>query len=254
MTGLVLRRTGRAEWSRIWSLRASWLVAGAMAVGVVGLGAVIGLDAAGSPPGPPSGASAWDGARVTAMFALFGVLAMAVLNSTSDYSSGGIVPTLQWTPRRGILLVARTAVITAVVAALGVIVVAVAGIVVHAIVPATLLPVREGLEGLGELMFVFAAGALLSVGVGLALRSTAGAGISVIALILVLPLVLGNLPQDWAVDLASVMPGASALYLIVGDGPSEGMTVTSARVTLIVWAAAALAAGGCRLLRTDAGR
>ncbi|MGA8045074.1 MAG: hypothetical protein WCA30_02305 [Dermatophilaceae bacterium] len=252
MTWVVLRRTSRAEWSRIWSLRSSWLLLGATVVAVVGLGAAIGIDAAGSSTGTPPGESAWDGARVTAMFALFGVLAMAVLSSTSDYGTGGIVPTLQWTPRRGILLAARAGVITCAVAALGVVAVAVASVVVHGIVPGTRLPVREGLEGLAGLGFVFVTAALVSVGIGLAVRSTAGGLVSVIALILVLPLVLGNLPQQWAVDLASVMPGSSAIYLIVGDGPSESMTATSARLTLAIWAIAALAGGGWRLLRTDA--
>lgn len=252
MTGVVLWRTGRAEWSRIWSLRSSRLLLGGTALAVVGLAAIIGLDAASSPTGAPPGASAWDGARVTAMVALFGLLALAVLSSTADYGSGGIVPTLQWTPRRGILLAARTGVITALVAMAGLVVVSAASVVVRVIVPGTRLPVQDGLEGLAGLAFVFVTAALLAVGIGLAVRSTAGGLVSVIALILVLPVVLGNVPQQWAVDLASVMPGSSAIYLILGDGPSKSMTVDSARLTLVLWAVAALGGGGGRLLRTDA--
>ena len=39
-----------------------------------------------------------------------------------------------------------------------------------------------------------------------------------------------------------------------GEGPDDDMTTARARVTLAAWALTALAAGGWRLLRTDANR
>ena len=254
MTATILARTCRAEWSRLRSLRSSWILAAATTIAVVGLGLLIGLDTANQAVQPPPTATAWDGARFTAMFALFGVLALAVLTSTADYTTGGIVPTLQWTPRRGVLLTARSAVTAAVTTLMGVVLVGVASVVVRSLVPAVGLPLRQGLESLGGLAFLFATGALLAVGIGLALRSTAGALVMVIALILVLPLVLGNLPQQWAQDVAALLPGSSVIFLISGEGLSDDMTLTSARATMAVWAVAAIAAGGWRLLRTDASR
>jgi ABC-2 type transport system permease protein len=50
------------------------------------------------------------------------------------------------------------------------------------------------------------------------------------------------------------MPGSNALYLIFGEGPRDDMSVASSRLILAAWAVAALAAGGWRLLRTDANR
>ena len=50
------------------------------------------------------------------------------------------------------------------------------------------------------------------------------------------------------------MPGSSALFLIFGEGPSDDMTTTSARLTLAAWGLTALLAGGWRLMRTDANR
>jgi ABC-2 type transport system permease protein len=99
---------------------------------------------------------------------------------------------------------------------------------------------------------VYVAGALLAVGLGLVLRSTAGALVSVIALMLVLPMLVAQLPYEWAVTLSANLPGSGALYLIFGEGPRDDMTTTSARLTLAAWAGAALLAGGWRLLRTDA--
>ena len=42
----VVTRTARAEWARLWSVRSTWFLAAAVTVGVVGLGAVAGVDAA----------------------------------------------------------------------------------------------------------------------------------------------------------------------------------------------------------------
>ncbi len=149
-TPATLARTGRAEWSRIWSVRSCWVIALATSVAVLGLGSIVGLDAAGDPSGPPADATAWDGARPSAMFALFGLLTLAVVASTADHVTGAIVPTLQWTPRRGVLLVAA------------------ASTVIRALVPALGLPVGEGLATLGGLAVVDACCALLAVGLGLA--------------------------------------------------------------------------------------
>ncbi len=253
-TAAVLARTGGAEWTRIWSLRSSWVFALVTAVAVVGLGAIIGSDGADDPSGPPADVTAWDGGRLTAMFALFGVLALSVVTSAADHGTGGIVPTLQWTPRRGVLLAARAGVIVATTTLLALHLVTAATLVVWSQLPEVGLPVRDGAETLGGLAFVFGSGALLAVGLGLALRSTAGALVTVIALVMVLPPLLANLPYDWAVSTSAALPGSSALYLIFGEGPSDDMTTTSTRLTLAGWALAALAAGGWRLIRTDADR
>lgn len=253
-TTTVLARCSRAEWSRIWSLRSSWILALVTAVAVLGVGALIGNDVASDPAGAPQDADAWEGGQLTAMFALFGILALSAVTATADHATGGIVPTLQWTPRRGVLLTARTGVIVATVTLLGVLLVTGASLLVWASAPTLGLPVAGGLKVLGGVGFVLAGGALLAVGLGLLLRSTAGALVTVIALILVLPMLVAQLPYAWAADLSALLPGSSALHLIFGEGPSDDMTVASSRLTLAGWAVAALIAGGWRLLRTDANR
>jgi ABC-2 type transport system permease protein len=253
-TPATLARTGRAEWSRIWSVRSSWVFALLTAVAVLGLGTLVGIDAADDPSGPPADATAWDGARPSAMFALFGMLALAVVASTADHATGAIVPTLQWTPRRGVLLAARSTVVVVTTTLLGVLLVGAASVAVRALVPGIGLPADEGVDTLGGLALVLACCALLAVGLGLALRSTAGGLVTVIALVLVLPPLLANLPFAWAVDLSALLPGSNALFLIFGEGPRDDMTVTSSRLLLAAWGLAALLAGGWRLMRTDANR
>lgn len=255
MSAPTVVRTGRAEWTRFWSVRSSWIFAAVTAVVVVGFAMLLGADASGQ-DGPPADATAWDGGRFTGMFALFGILGLSTVAITADHTTGGIVPSLQWTPRRGLLLAARTVVVVATVTLLGVLLLTAASLVVLAFVPGMGLPAGEGGEMVGGLAFVFAAGALLAVGLGLATRSTAGALVSVIALMLVLPFILAQLSvqYDWLVDVAAAMPGSSAIFLIFGEGPSDDMTTTSARITLAVWAVAGILAGAARLLRSDADR
>lgn len=253
-TATVLARSSRAEWSRIWSVRSSWILALLTAAAVIGIGTLIGLDTADDPSGPPVDATAWDGVLPTAMFALFGILALSVITSAADHGTGAIVPTLQWTPRRGVLLASRAGVIVATTTGLGVLLVSAASVVVWALVPEVGLPAGAGATFLGGLAFVYATGALLAVGLGLVLRSTAGGLVTVIALVLVLPPLLANLPFDWAVSLSTAMPGSAALFLIFGEGPSDDMTTASARLTLAAWALGALVAGGWRLMRSDANR
>lgn len=250
----LLGATARAEWSRVWGVRSSWILTLVTAVAVLGPATLIGADAGQNPSNLPADAVAWDGSRPTAMFALFGVLALAVVTATADHSHGGIVPTLQWTPQRSRLLLARTVVLGVTTTLLGVLLVVAATLVVWSLVPDVGLPLGEGLEELGGLVLVLGLGALLAVGLGLFLRSTAGALVSVIALVLVLPPLLANLPYDWALELSAATPGSGALFLVLGEGPSDDTTTTSARLTLLAWAVAALLLGGLRLLRSDANR
>jgi ABC-2 type transport system permease protein len=251
-TAVVLARTGRAEWARIWSVRSSWILAAAMAVAVVGIGTLVGLDLHDNPPDDQF-SSAWDAAQLTAFFALFGAIATAVITATADHGTGGIVTTLQWTPRRGILLAARFAVVAATTTVLAVTLVALASLVVSWLVPHLDLPLGDAVHTLGIAALTCACGTVLGIGLGMLTRSTAAALVTSLALMLILPMIMGNLPFDWSREIAERLPGSAALHLIFG-GQFGAVTDTSARVTLGVWALAGLLAGGWRLLRTDAAR
>lgn len=252
-TAVVLGRTVRAEWARLWSLRSTWIMVAGIALAVLGLATLAAFDAARGAVGAPADDTAWETVRFTTMFALLGVVALSVMATTGDYASGGIVPTLQWTPRRAVLLTGRSAVVSATCAGLTVLLLG-AGAAVVALVAGLDLAAGAGTGTLAEMALVVGSGALLGVGLGMLTRSTAGGLVIAVALLLVLPLVLGNLPYDWAVAVASRLPGAGAIHLVFGGSISEDMTAASARGTLLAWAAAAMVLGGVRLLRTDASR
>lgn len=248
----LLVATARAEWSRVWTVRSSWVLLAATAVVVLGLATLVGVDAAGDPELLPDDATAWDGSAPMSMFALFGMLALAAVVATADHQHGGIVATLQWTPRRGVLLAARTAVAALTATVVGLALVVAATVLIRLLVPEVGLPVDDGAQVLGGLALVMLSGTLFAIGLGLALRSTAGTLVCVLALMLVLPPLLANLPYAWAVHLSAATPGSSALFLVLGEGPVSDTTTTSARLTLAAWAVGATVLGGGRLLRSDA--
>jgi ABC-2 type transport system permease protein len=251
-TPVVLGRTVRAEWARLWTVRSTWLFVLVATLGVVGISLLVGVDSRGEGQTEP-GETVWIAVQTLGMIALLLLLAMATVSTTADHGTGGILPTLQCTPRRGLLLAARSTVIVATDAVVGLLLALLAAVLINRIAPVLALTWDEGVDTLSALGFVYALGMLLAVGLGMLLRSTAGAVVTVLGLMLVLPLVLGNLPFGWAKDLAVLLPGSSALRLVVDAGPA-GLTTTDARITLAAWAVAALAVGGWRLVRTDANR
>jgi ABC-2 type transport system permease protein len=250
--GTALVRTARAEWRRLWSVRSTWWFVGATGVAVLGLGFLLTLDTANNPgiEVPPGGA--WTSSQFAAIFALFGVVATAVVTTTADHTTGGIVPSLQWTPRRGVLLAARTLVVVLTLTAYALVLLTLVAVTVHVASPRFGLDAGDGARILGTIGFVLATNLLLAVGVGLLTRSTAGGLVTVIGLDLVLPLVLAIVPVDGFERLGDLMPGTAVLFLLL-DGGASDLTPTTARLTLAAWAAAAMVLGGMRLARSDAG-
>ena len=252
-TTAVLTRTGAAEWSRLWSVRSTWWCAIATSVVVLGISTLAGIDLRDAPLEDPD-ASAWEIGQFAAGLWMFVLLVIVLVTATVDHTTGGIVPTLQWTPRRAILLAARTCVLVVSATVFGQVLVAGASVTVHLWAPELGLPVAEGSRTLAWAAFVHATCALLAAGIGMATRSTGGGLAGVFALIIVLPVLLQVIPHELAVRLNEMLPGTAVIHLLSGDGPGgTEMTTTSSVVTLVCWSVGALAAGGWRLLRTDAG-
>ena len=248
----VLGRTLAAEWTRLWTVGATWWFSAAAAAVLVGIGTIAGLEAA-ADPAPPQNEPAWGVTTIAAMPAQFALLALALTAVTSDYASGGIVPTLQWTPRRGVLFLGRAVVAVLTATALGVLLGIGCALAALALGPPGItLPLDRGLDVLGTVAFVFATGTALAVGLGFLLRHTAGALVSVFLLMLVLPLLLPQFGYEWMSALAEVLPGSGAAFLLLGEVP--GMTTTSSVVTLLAWAGGTLLLGWVRLARNDANR
>jgi hypothetical protein len=249
----VFARACAAEWTRLWTVQATWWFLAAAAVVMLGIGAIAGLDANSGGGDPSPGTPAWVVAAVAAMPAQFALLALTVSAVTSDYATGGIVPTLQWTPRRGVLFLARAGVAVGVVTGLGVLLASASALAAFAAAqPVLALPVGEGLDVLGTVALVVVGGTALAVGLGFLLRHTAGALVAVFLLMLVLPLLLPQFGYAWTSALAEVLPGSGAAFLLLGEVP--GMTQASSVTAVLAWAGGALLLGWLRLARDDANR
>lgn len=245
-------RTCAAEWTRLWTVRTTWWFLAAAAVAMVGIGAIAGFEAAADPV-PPRGDPAWAVSTISAMPAQFALLALTLIAVTSDYATGGIVPTLQWTPRRAVLYLARAIVAAGAATGLGVLLGLASAVAAFAAArPGLSLPLADGLEVLATVAFVFAANTALAAGLGFLLRNTAGALVAVFLLMLVLPLLLPQFGYRWMSALADVLPGSGAAFLLLGEVP--GMTTASSVTVLLGWAAGVLLLGWLRLMRDDANR
>ena len=187
------------------------------------------------------------------MPAQFALLALALIAVTSDYATGGIVPTLQWTPRRGIAVrspapSSRSASPRPSVCCWR----SASALAAFAAAPGLGLPWDAGLDVLGTVALVFAAGTALAVGLGFLLRNTAGALVTVFLVMLLLPLLLPPFGYEWMSTLAAVLPGSGAAFLLLGEVPR--MTEASSVTVLLAWAGGALLLGWLRLVRNDANR
>ncbi len=253
-TGRLFARSCAAEWTRLWTVRSTWWLVAATAAVMVGIALPAALSTTGQPD-PPYGDPAWNIANLTAMPAQFALLTIALTAVTSDYATGGIIATLQWTPRRAVLFAARAVVAVAAATGVGVLVAAVSGVVAYVVArPVLSLPLSDGLDVLGTVAGVFAGSAALAVGLGFLLRSTAAVLVSAFLLLLVLPGLLPQLGYSWLTDIANWLPGTNALFLLTGEPVGRGLGQTSAVLTMLAWAGGALTLGALRLMRDDAGR
>ena len=244
----VYGRAAAAEWLRLRTVRSTWWCLLAATVTIVGIGVIMAFDvenvtATGDlPPATAAG-------EFGVLLGQFALLVMVLLAVTQEYASGSIVPTLQWTPRRGVLLAARVSVPVLAAAVAGVLLALVADVAAWLIADLT-LSFGDVTDSLGRVAAVLVAGGVLAVGVGLFLRSTAGALAAVFLLQLVLPFLLPAFGVQWMADLGELLPGSGAIWTLLGE---PDMTASQATVLQVGWSGVALAAGGWSLLRRDAG-
>ena len=246
----VLARAAAAEWLRLRTVRTTWWCLLAAAVTIVGIGTMLAFDVSEGTSSPGDEMPAVLAGQFGVLLGQFALLVLALLAVTQESATGAIGPTLQWTPRRGVLLAARVAVPVAVATVAGVLLALVADVVAWLIAPPLTLSGADVAETVGRVAGVLVAGGVLAVGVGLLLRSTAGALATVFLLQLVLPFLLPAFGVGWMADLGELLPGSGAVWTLIGE---PGMTAAAATALMVGWGAAALVAGGWSLLRRDAG-
>ena len=245
----VFGRAAAAEWTRMRTVRTTWLCLLAAAVAILGIGVTMAFDAEDFQESGELLPATLAG-EFGVLPGQFALLVLALLAVTQEYASGVISPTLQWTPRRGVLLAARITVPVVVATVAGVVLALAADVMAILIAPELSLTLADAVDSVGRIAAVLAAGSVLAVGVGLLLRSTAGALATVFLLQLVLPFLLPAFGVQWMADLGELLPGSGAIWTLLGE---PEMSSAQATALLVGWSGAALVAGGWSLLRRDAG-
>lgn len=242
------RRAARAEWVRLWTVVASWW---ALLV-TAGLLALVTVTAVAEPTGDGSPIPVTVAGQLGIAVAQFGLLLIVLLAVTGEFSTGAVRTSLQWVPRRGVVVAARTTVTVAVVTVLGVLLVLATDLVVWLATrgDATVAPMTltELATSLGAVAVVMAGSALLTAGLGFALRHPAGTLTAVFALLFLLPATMGDSGSPWLRAIADHLPGSAVVSLLdvvalMGDG--------RAAVVLLAWGTAAVALGAWTFLRRD---
>jgi ABC-2 type transport system permease protein len=245
-----------SEWTKAWTVRSTWwsLIGAGVLMGATCLQLAIftananGNDDPADDKGMVTVGSIAIGAVDLSQFAIIG---LAMLLITAEYASGAIRTTLQWVPRRGVLLLAKTAV-AAVVGGL-------AGIVLAAVGSLAAAPMlgRWGTftisTWLGDILAVGVYLALISVfalGVGTVLRSSVGTLIVTFLILTIIPATMHASDIEAVERTADFLPGLAGAAFMRGE--SETYPAPLGLLILAAWAVAAIVAGHILLRRRDA--
>lgn len=244
-TAAVFRRAAAAEWTRLRTVRATWWALLAAAGLMLSLGAAIGADHTGGDPAP-----VWYAAQFAIVPGQFAFLLVVLFAATGEYTTGAIRSSLQWVPRRAVLLAVRILVPAAFVVGCAILVSVATDLVAWVFLGQAADVDAGAVAGsLVRIALVIAFGSVLTVGVGLLLRSTAGTLTAIFLLVFALPVVLGNSGVPWLTTVSDHLPGRAIVAVLVVDGVD--MAASTVATVMIGWATAAVFAGGWSLLRRD---
>lgn len=201
----------RSEWSKLASLRSTWITAAIASLITIGISVLIMAQYSGMK------GYADKAANYLTVGSSFGQIAVAVLGAlliTGEYSSGQIRSSLAAVPRRGRLFAAKAAAVTIFSALLGLVTVTLTYLFSLPILgdKAGSLSNPEYLGFFWGTALAFAIIGLMAMSFGYILRSTAGSISLVVVLLFVIliPLGLAASKWEWVHYITDVLPSSSA--------------------------------------------
>ena len=262
----VYRVTGRhvlrSEWTKLWSLRSTWIT---LVLGLVFLVAFGLISAAryksNISSGQPMDA---DFAHATALsLSLFGTnfaqLALGVLGvlvTAGEYSTGMIRSTLTGVPRRLPVLWSKSAVFGVVALLVGTAGAFLAFVFGSAIVSGT--PAAMTLSDPGVVRSLLGTGlylglvGVIGVALGALLRSVAG-GISVlVGALMLIPGLVSLLPTSWQGNISPYLPSNAGQSMFALTHDATSLSPTAGMLVFIGWTVLLLGGAAFRLARSDA--
>ncbi|GLY39356.1 ABC transporter permease [Amycolatopsis sp. NBRC 101858] len=255
-----------AEWTKLKSVRSTWLVVIAAAVVSVGFSVLFSFlteqDYKNLPAGQTMDFDSAGTAMVGMNLGLILISVLGVLAVSGEYSTGMMRLTLAITPHRGRVLISKAVVVGLLAFVLGTLFAAAAffiGQLVLGINPA--IPTL-GLGGPGVLRSLlgwgaeFAAFALLALSFGVMMRSAAGAIATAIGFIFA-PAILGALLPQWVQrDILAYFPASAAEQLSTAQLKTDSVTYLGPLTgggTLLTWVAVALVVAFSLMGKRDSG-
>jgi ABC-2 type transport system permease protein len=255
-TAAGLRGSVAAEWTKLWSVRSTWLnlVGAVLLTGLLGL--QLGFSAAYERDNPAPGQlvepSEVGGMAIGALMIVQVVIAaFAMVPVTSEYATGSIRSTLQWTPVRRDVVLGKALVLAPVLflygALLGLVAAVGAGLAAGRWADWTASALVVDLLQIG--VYAMLAG-LFTAGIAFLIRNTAGTLTAAFLLLLVVPMMLGQSSIRALQWLAAVLPGGAGNGFL--DGSGDPLSPEASLVVLVVWAVGGLALGLRVLQQRDA--
>ncbi|WP_436790638.1 hypothetical protein [Yinghuangia sp. YIM S10712] len=240
-----LRGTLASEWIKLWTVRSTWWSLGAAVVLMGACTAIMGADFASDVENGQTNDGTTmrigEPAANAALLAQFGLIAVAMLTVTGEFATGAMRGTLAADPRRGRVLFAKTAAVTAVVLPLA-LVLAMAGVAIGDASLGTYGEQRAVAADIACVTAYFWLAAVFTLGLGALLRSSVATLSTVIAVLLAMPMMFST---GWS----DVLPGRAGLSLLGWPDPPYSRPVAFA--VLAAWALAAQLAGWAALRRRD---
>jgi ABC-2 type transport system permease protein len=251
----------RAEWTKLRSVRSTWITLVLMVVVTIGLGALIAYGEASH----YSRMGLEDRLRfdpvMTGFFGIFlsqlAACTLGVLVISNEYTSGMIRTTFQAVPRRTRVLAAKAVVYTAVILVLGEISSFATFFVVQPILKAGPAPYTT-ISQPGVLRAVFGAGlylaatGLLALAIGALVRHTAGGIASIVGLLWVLPLVGQALPASWRNPIEEYLPSGAGQQIVSTITTPHTMAPWTGFGVLCLYVVGAMIAAFALLVKRDA--
>ena len=245
------------EWIKLRSVRSTWITLLVAAVVTIGATAVVARAVASAPTPPPGGLSALSVSFLAyAEYTVIPVSVLAVLQFTSEYSSGLIRTTFAAVPQRRTVLAGKAAVVGAAALVIGEALAFGCFALVQAILSGRHRSVSLAQPGVAGAVlaagFVLCACALTALGLAAIIRHTAGAITAALAVIYLIAGLCLSLPSPWKTDIgrftmAFAASQVTALHPQAGLFPPGG-----SMLVLVAWPAGTLLIAGLVLTRRDA--
>jgi len=257
--GASLTNVVRSEWTKLWSVRSTRWTLLILIVATVGVSVL----ASWGTTANLARLSAHDRATLDPTYEsmaglALGQLAIAVLGVlvvTTEFSTGGIKPTLTAVPNRVRVLAAKGIVFAVVAIVIGIMT---AFAVFYAAMPFWAhhnLGAHLGDPGvlravIGAGLYMLASG-MFGFALGTVIRHTAGAITAAVALLLVVPPLLNLLPGTWGKDIFKIFTSNAGAMITSTIPADDRLSPWAGYMTMTIWWAVPLIIGAYLLKRRD---